>query len=60
MEEAEEEGDNIGRTAVSTHANPCVPTDTEPPTRQHTGAGPRSGHIKQRTASSGLSGKRCA
>jgi hypothetical protein len=41
MEEAEEEGDPIGRSAVSTNLVPWELSDTEPPARQHTQAGPR-------------------
>jgi hypothetical protein len=38
MEEAEEEGDTIGRPVVSTNPDPRELPDTEPPTRQHTGS----------------------
>jgi hypothetical protein len=58
MEEAEKEGDPIGRPAVSTSLNHGEPLDTEPPTRQHTGAGLRpQNHVYQRIAWSGLSGR---
>jgi len=36
MEEAGEEGNHIGRLAVSSNADPCYISDTEPPTRQQT------------------------
>ena len=35
LEEAEEEGDPIGRPAVSTNMDLQDLSDTEPPTRQH-------------------------
>ena len=41
LEEVEEEGDPIGRPAVSTNLDPRDLSDTEPPTRQHTLAGLR-------------------
>jgi len=41
MEKAKEEGDLIGRPAVSTHPDLWELPDTEPPTRHHTVAGPR-------------------
>ena len=41
LEEAEEEGDPIGRPAVSTNPDPRELPETEPPTRKHTQAGPR-------------------
>jgi hypothetical protein len=40
-EEAEEEGNRIGRPAVSMNWDPQNLSDIEPPTRQHTRAGPR-------------------
>ena len=59
LKEAEEEGDSIGRPAVSTNLDPQDLSDTEPPTRQHTPADMRqSTHIQERTAWSGLS-QRC-
>jgi hypothetical protein len=50
-----EEGDPIGRPAVSTNLNPWDLSDTEPPARQHTWTdlGPLT-HIQQRAAWSGL------
>jgi hypothetical protein len=35
LEEAEEEGNPIGRPAVSANLDPRDCSDTEPPTRQH-------------------------
>lgn len=61
MEEAEEEGNLIGRQTVSTNPDSWELPDTEPPIRQHTLAGPRPmTPILQRTAWSGLSGRRYA
>jgi hypothetical protein len=37
LEDAKEEDDPIGRPAVSTNLEPWDLSDTEPPTRQHTG-----------------------
>ena len=60
LEEAEEEGNPIGRPAVSTNLDHRDDSDTEPPTRQHTLAGMRlPTHIQQRTARSGLNERRC-
>jgi hypothetical protein len=39
MEEAEEDGDPIGRPAVSTNPDPWELPKSEPPTRQHILAG---------------------
>ena len=36
LEEVEEEGDLVGRPAVSTNLDPQGLSDTEPPTRQNT------------------------
>jgi hypothetical protein len=59
LKEAKEEGDSIGRPAVSTNLDPQDLSDTEPPTRQHTPAEMRlPTHRQQRTAWSGLSGRR--
>lgn len=56
-EEAEEDSDLIGRSAVSTNPDPWELPDTEPAIRQHTGADLRPlTHI----AWSGLGGRRCA
>ena len=52
LEEAEEEGDPIGRPGVSTNPDPQDLSDTEPPTRQDTLAGPKPPYIYSR----GLSG----
>jgi hypothetical protein len=49
MEETKEEGNTIGRSAVSTNLDPWELPDTEPPTRQHTVLWPRT-HIQQKTA----------
>jgi hypothetical protein len=60
LEEDEEEGDPIGRTAVSTNLDHQDLSDTEPPTRQHTSSDMRPPtHIQQRTAGSALSERRC-
>ena len=60
LEEDEEEGDPIGRPAISTNLDPQDLSDTEPPTKQHTPADMRpTTHIQQRTAGSGLSERRC-
>jgi hypothetical protein len=54
--EAEEEGDPIGRPAVSTNLDCQDLSDTEPPTRQHIPLDMRPmTHMQQRTACSGLS-----
>jgi hypothetical protein len=64
LEEAEEEGDHIGKPAVSTNLKPPPPrpprsSDTEPLTRQHTPADmSRQTQIQQRTAWSGSSKRR--
>jgi hypothetical protein len=59
LEEAEEEDDLIERAAVSTNLDSWDPSDTEPPTRQHTPAAMRPpAYIHQRTAWSGLSERR--
>ena len=53
LEEAEEEGDHIERSAVSVNLEPPPPglSDIEPPTRQHTPADIRPPtHLQQRTA----------
>jgi hypothetical protein len=51
LEKVEEEGNPIGRAAVSTNLNPWHLSDTEPSTRQHTTSGPTSlTHTQQRTA----------
>jgi hypothetical protein len=42
LENAEEEGNPIGRPAVSTNMDPWDCSDTEPQTRQHTPADMRS------------------
>jgi len=57
LEEAEEGGDSIGRTAISTNPHPRDLSDTEPPTRQHTPADMRPQHIYslQRSPRSGFS-----
>jgi hypothetical protein len=47
-EEAEEEGNLIGRPAVSTSLDPRDLSDTEPPIRQHTLADMRPQHIFSR------------
>ena len=58
-EEAEEEGEPIGRPTISTNMDPWDLSDTEPPTRQHTPADMRPPtHIQQRTTKSGLSQRR--
>ena len=44
MEEAEEEGDPVGRSAVSTNLEPRDLSDTEPPNRHHTPADMRPPH----------------
>jgi hypothetical protein len=60
LEEAEEEGDPIGRPAVSINLDLWDLSDTGPPNRQHTPADMRPPtHIQQRTARSGLSQRRC-
>ena len=48
LEETEEEVDFIRKPTVSTNPDPWNLSDTEPPTRQQTGAGLRSGHIYSR------------
>ena len=48
LEETEEEGNPIGRPAVSTNLDPWDLSDTEPPTRQHTLADMRSQHMYSR------------
>ena len=51
MGEAKEEGNPIGRPAVSTNLDTCDLSDTEPPTKQHTPADMRPPpHKQQRTA----------
>jgi hypothetical protein len=40
MEEVEEQGSPIGRPVVLTNQDPWELPDSEPPTRQHTAAGP--------------------
>jgi hypothetical protein len=42
LEEAEEEGNPIGKPAVLTNLDPWDLSDTESPTRQHTLAGQRT------------------
>ena len=60
LEEAEEEGDPIGRPVVSTNLDSHDLSDTEPPPRQHTPVDMRPPtHIHQRTAGSGLGQRRC-
>jgi hypothetical protein len=59
LEEAEDEDDPIGRSAVSIYLEPLDLSDSEPPTRQHTVANLRPPtHIQQRTAWSCLIEKR--
>jgi hypothetical protein len=61
LEEAEEEGDPIGRPAVSTNLDPQDCSNTEPPTRRHTPSDMRPPtHIQQRTARSGFNERRCS
>ena len=53
LEEDEEEGDPIGRPAISTNLDPQDLSDTKPPTRQHIGAVLKPlTQIQQRTARS--------
>jgi hypothetical protein len=60
MLEAEEEGNPMGRPAVSTDLDLCDLSDTEPPTGQHTPTDIRSlTHIQPRTPWSDLSERRC-
>ena len=60
LEEAEDDGAPIGRTAVSTSLDPMDLSGTEPTTRQHTLADMRlPTHIQQRTSGSELSQGRC-
>jgi len=59
-EEAEEEGDPIGKPAVSTNQDPWYLSDTEPPTRQHTPADMRARtFIQKRAVWSVFSQRRC-
>jgi hypothetical protein len=59
LEKVEEEGNPVGRRAVSTNLDPQDLSDTGPPTRQHTPADLRPPtHIQQRTAESGLSSEK--
>jgi hypothetical protein len=60
LEAAKEEGDPIGRPAVSTNLDPWDLSDTETSTRQHTldGQGPPT-HIQHRTAWFDLISRRC-
>ena len=60
MEEAEEEGDPIGRLAVLTKLDPQYLSDTEPPARQHKPIDMMlETYIQQRIARYGLSQRRC-
>jgi hypothetical protein len=53
-------GNPIGRPTVSTNLDPWELQKSESPTKEHTGAGPRSQtHVQQRAASSGLRERGC-
>jgi hypothetical protein len=59
LEEAEEEGNQVGGPAVSINLDSRDLSNTGPPTRQHTTADMRfPTHIQQRTALSMFSQKR--
>jgi hypothetical protein len=60
LEETEEEGDPVGKPAVSINLDPQDLSDTEPSTRQHIKVDMRlPTHIQQRTAGSGFNQRRC-